>query len=283
MIAFLGMGLLGSNFVRAMRKRGEEVHVWNRTGSKAKALEPMGAKAFTTPAEAVKDAKRIHLTLSDDAAADSVLEQASANFEPDVIIIDHTTTSATGAAERTEYWKKRGITYIHAPVFMGPANALEGSGMMLISGDQNLIKKLEPELSKMTGSLSNLGPASNRAAAFKLLGNHFLIGFTASITDTSALGKALNLSTEETAKIFDVFNVGATIPARIKRILSADYNNPSWELFMARKDARLMAEEAEHSHISLSVIPGIAKKMDELIEQGNGNKDWTIIGKDAIV
>jgi len=54
MIAFLGTGLLGSNWVRAMRKRGEEVHVWNRTGSKAKALESDGAKVFATPAEAVK-------------------------------------------------------------------------------------------------------------------------------------------------------------------------------------------------------------------------------------
>src|SRR5437762_2898757 len=99
MIAFLGTGLLGSNWVRAMHKRGEEVHVWNRTPSKAKALEADGAKAFATPAEAVKGAVRIHLAVSDDAAVDSILEQASVNFEKDVIIIDHTTTSASGAKE----------------------------------------------------------------------------------------------------------------------------------------------------------------------------------------
>ena len=52
MKAFLGMGLLGSNFVRAMIKKGDQVQVWNRTPSKAKALETYGAKAFDDAADA---------------------------------------------------------------------------------------------------------------------------------------------------------------------------------------------------------------------------------------
>jgi len=38
MIAFYGMGLLGSNFVRALRRRNQPVRVWNRTPEKAAAL-----------------------------------------------------------------------------------------------------------------------------------------------------------------------------------------------------------------------------------------------------
>ena len=87
MIAFLGTRLLGSNFVKAFIKKGNQVHVWNRTGSKAKALEASGAKAFDEPWEAVRGAERIHLTSSDDLAVDSILEKASAGFEPGVIII----------------------------------------------------------------------------------------------------------------------------------------------------------------------------------------------------
>ena len=46
MIAFLGTGLLGANFTRALLKKGEQVNVWNRTSEKAKALETYGARAF---------------------------------------------------------------------------------------------------------------------------------------------------------------------------------------------------------------------------------------------
>src|ERR1700759_1942540 len=122
MKAFLGMGLLGANFTKALLKKGEEVHVWNRTAAKAKALEADGAKAFDNVADAVRGADVIHITLKDDAVVNEVLEQARVGFAPGVTIIDHTTTSAHGAAERTELWKSRGYTYVHAPVFMGPQN-----------------------------------------------------------------------------------------------------------------------------------------------------------------
>ncbi len=62
MIAFLGTGLLGSNFVRAMRRRGLEVQVWNRSPARARALEADGARAFDDPAAAVAGASRVHVT-----------------------------------------------------------------------------------------------------------------------------------------------------------------------------------------------------------------------------
>src|SRR5580704_14885613 len=129
MIAFLGMGLLGSNFVRAYRRRGEDVRVWNRSPAKAIALEAEGARAFSDPAEAARGAARVHLTLSDDAAVDEVLERARPGLEPGVLLVDHTTTSPAGTRARVERWKERGVEFKHAPVFMGPQNALESTGI----------------------------------------------------------------------------------------------------------------------------------------------------------
>jgi len=282
MKTFLGMGLLGSNFVKALLKRGEEVHVWNRTASKAKALEADGAKAFDNIADAVKGADRVHLTLKDDDSVNEALEQASVGFAPGVIIIDHTTTSAHGAAERTEKWKSRGYTYIHAPVFMGPQQALESTGTMMVSGDQAIINIIEPELAKMTGKVLNFGTDNNKAAGMKLIGNLFLIAMTAGVADSLALAKALGISADDVATLFNSWNPGAMLPARLKKITSNTFDQPSWELDMARKDARLMMEEAQHGGIPLMVIPAIATEMDRWIAKGHGHDDWTVIGKDAV-
>jgi 3-hydroxyisobutyrate dehydrogenase len=281
MIAFLGTGLLGSNFVKALRKKGEQVQVWNRTPSKAKALESEGAVAFADPAAAVKGAARVHLTLSDDQSVDQVLKAASPGFAPGIFIIDHTTTSAAGAATRTDYWKGQGYTYFHAPVFMGPQNALESTGVMLISGDQQLIKILEPILKSMTGQLINFGPITNRAAGMKLLGNLFLMTITGGLSDLLALAKSLGIPAADVQSLLGIWNPGSMIPARLKRILTGEFQNPSWELNMARKDARLMME-ATQGHSSLTIIPSIAAKMDSWIEKGHGHDDWTIIAKDNI-
>lgn len=282
MIAFYGMGLLGSNFVRALRKRGETVHVWNRTGDKARALEPEGARAFDDPAQAVRGATRLHLTLSDDAAVDDVLERARPGFGPGLVIVDHTTTSATGTAARAKRWAERGVAFQHAPVFMGPVNALESTGLMLASGDRARFDALEPELGKMTGKLVYLGPLPERAAGMKLLGNLFLIAMTAGLADVFALAKDLGIPAAEAGALFDLFNPGSLLPVRVKRMLSGDFDNPSWELAMARKDARLMLEEAARGELPLTVIPAVAREMDRHLEQGHAKQDWTVIAKDAL-
>jgi 3-hydroxyisobutyrate dehydrogenase len=282
MIAFYGMGLLGSNFVRALRRRGETVRVWNRSPEKARALASEGATPFDDPAEAARGTARVHLTLSDDAAVDDVLERARPGLGRDTIIVDHTTTSPAGTAARAARWAERGIGFQHAPVFMAPQHALESSGVMLASGDKGRYEALAPELSKMTGKLVYLGPQPERGASMKLLGNLFLMSMTGGLADMFALAKALAVPPAEAKQLFDFFNPGVTVGARANRMLEGDFANPSWELAMARKDARLMIEAAEAGAASLMLIPAIAKEMDRWIEKGHGKEDWTVIGKAGI-
>jgi 3-hydroxyisobutyrate dehydrogenase len=282
MIAYLGLGLLGSSFVRALLARGETVHVWNRSPDKARDLEQYGARVFDDPAAAVRDADIVHLTLSDDAAVDDVLERASAGFRDDALVVDHTTTSPVLTAERAKRWAERGVAFMHAPVFMGPPNALAGTGVMMASGDRARFDSLAPHLEKMTGKLVYLGPDPARAAGMKLLGNHFLVVMGVGLMDTLALAKALDIPQDEVANLFAFFNPGTMIPARLERIRSADYANPSWNLAMARKDVRLMTEAAEARGVSLDALPGIAEAMDAWIAKGHSGDDWTVISTDAL-
>jgi len=282
MIAFLGTGLLGSGFVRALLRRGEKVHVWNRTAEKARALEAHGARAFADPEDAVRGASRVHLALSDDAAVDEVLERARRGLAPGVLVADHTTTSPEGTAARVRRWDERGVAFQHAPVFMGPQNALESTGLMLASGNRARFDALSPALQAMTGKLVYLGPQPGRASEFKLLGNLFLMFLTTGIADMLSLAKAMGVSPSDAVSLFELFNPGASVGARAKRVLEADFAHPSWELSMARKDARLMLEEAQRHGASLAVLPAIAAEMDRWIARGHGRDDWTVIAKDAL-
>jgi 3-hydroxyisobutyrate dehydrogenase len=280
--AFLGMGLLGSNFVKAMLQKGDTVQIWNRTASKAKALEQFGAKAFSNVDEAVQGADIIHVTLKDDATVDEVLATAAKGLKHGAVMIDHTTTSVKGAVQRTAYWKSKGFTYLHAPVFMAPQNALESTGFMLVSGDQSVIEKYEPTLSKMTGKLLNFGEQEGKAAGIKLSGNLFLLSLTAGLADALALAKVHDIQPSELLQLFNNWNPGAMVPARLKRITEAKFNEPSWELNMARKDAGLMLSAANDAATDLAIIPAIATVMDEWIAKGHGNDDWSVIAKDSL-
>lgn len=278
--AFLGMGLLGSNFVRAMRRRGEAVQVWSRSAEKAEALAAAGAVPYATPAEAVGGASRVHLTLSDDAAVDAVLEAARPGLAPGAVLVDHSTTSPAGAAARVARWHERGHPFQHAPVFMGPQHALESTGLMLASGDRARFDELAAALGRMTGKLVWLGPDEGRAAALKLVGNLFLMAMSAGLVDALRLGKAMGVPPAEAGALFDLFNPGAFVPARVQRILAAEHDRPSWALEMARKDARLMAEAAGGAE-ALTLLPALLQVMDRGLAEGLGQKDWMVIARDV--
>jgi 6-phosphogluconate dehydrogenase (decarboxylating) len=169
-IAFLGTGLMGTGFIRRARANGLTVRAWNRSAAKAQALateDAAGVTACATVAEAVRGAERIHLSLADDASVDAVLEPLAGALPAGAWVVDHTTTAVRPTAERVARWTARGVRYVHAPVFMAPANCAEGTGWMLISGDPARHEALQPALKAMTGSLVYLGPQPDRLQAVR--------------------------------------------------------------------------------------------------------------------
>jgi 3-hydroxyisobutyrate dehydrogenase len=165
---------------------------------------------------------------------------------------------------------------------MGPPNALESTGYMLVSGDQAVVNKFEPELSKMTGKLLNFGPEEGKAAGIKLAGNLFLISMTTGLSDALAVAKAQGIAPAELLALFDAWNPGAAAPARLKKIIEGNFSNPSWELNMARKDAGLMIDAAKQGGTHLAAIPTIAAEMDRWIAKGHGSDDWSVIASDNV-
>jgi 3-hydroxyisobutyrate dehydrogenase len=97
-----------------------------------------------------------------------------------------------------------------------------------------------------------------------------------------ALGRAMGVEPGELAALFDHFNPGAQAPARFKRVLDADYANPSWELAMARKDARLMLAEVDRAGGALEFLPILAARMDRFLAEGQGHADWTVIARELV-
>jgi 3-hydroxyisobutyrate dehydrogenase len=272
-IAFLGTGRLGSGFVRRLLDLGVPVHVWNRSPAAAKALEAYGAKAFATAAEAIADVDRVHLALADDASVDAVLEPLVDKLPATTWVIDHTTTAPTPTGARARAWAARGKTYLHAPVFMGPANAAEGSGIMLLCGDPQACSVVLPDLEKMTGKVFEMGADPARAATFKLVGNLSLLGMTALAGDIVRLAAAAGVEPADAVAMFKAFNPGAMVPARAAKVASGPFEPASFTASMARKDVRLMIEEAARGGVELTVMPAVAKRYDEAIAAGEASLD----------
>ncbi len=278
-IAFLGTGLLGSAFVEAAAKRGDQVTVWNRTYDKARALEQFGARVAATPAEAVRGAARVHLVLTDDAVVDEVIAALRPGLGADVIIVDHSTTQPALTAERSRRLQAEGVGYLHCPVFIGPAAARASEGTILVSGPRALFDAAQAELSRMAARLEYCGERPDVAAVYKLCGNAFIVGINALVADVLAVAAGSGVDGADALRVIAFFNPAAIVTGRGNTMLSGDWT-PSFELAMARKDVRLMEEAADGR--PLAALPGIATRMDDLIAQGHGADDLAVLAQDAV-
>lgn len=274
-IAFLGAGLMGTGFIRRMLKNGHEVRVWNRSPEKAAALAAEGAVACGEAASAVEGVERIHVMLSDDRAVDQVLEPIRDRIPADTWIIDHTTTAPSPTAERAARWAARGRVYLHAPVFMSPKNTEEGIGFMLVSGDPARVEAVMPELEQMASKVIRLADKPETAASYKLFGNLVLIGIQGVIAEVLRLAHAVGVKPADAVALFTQFNPGETLPVRAAKIAGGPYEPASFAVSMARKDVRLMIEEAARHGVRLELMPLIADLYDQAIARGEGSLDTT--------
>jgi len=156
---------------------------------------------------------------------------------------------------------------------MGPQHALEGGGMMLLSGDKSRHDALLSELQKMTGRVLYVGEGAHRAAAFKLIGNLSLIAITGIFADVNRFAKAAQVSTQDAMAFFNEFNPGVAIPARAAKIAAGQFSPANFEMTMARKDVRLILEQADRGGMKLFTMPGVAALLDVGIARGDGSLD----------
>jgi 3-hydroxyisobutyrate dehydrogenase-like beta-hydroxyacid dehydrogenase len=278
-IAYLGTGLLGAAFVEAALGRGDQVTVWNRTVAKARVLEPLGARVAPTPADAVRGADRVHLVLHDDAVVDEVIAQLRAGLAPGTIIVDHTTNQPALTAARAVRLTAEGVSYLHCPVFIGPAAARRSKGVILASGPRALFDRVEEALAPQASRVDYLGERADLAAVYKLAGNAFVIGLTALLADVFQIAGGAGVSPSDAMRLFDFFDPMLVIGGRGKLLAAGDFT-PGFELTMARKDVRLMLETAGGATPLL--LPAIAARMDALIAVGHGSDDFGVIGRDAV-
>jgi 3-hydroxyisobutyrate dehydrogenase len=278
-VAFLGTGMLGSGMVEGMLRRGDSVTVWNRTDSKARALEALGARVAPTPADAVANADHIHMTLPDDDIVERIVDSFRPRIQPDAVILDHSTTSPRRTKVRLEHMRQEGVKFLHAPVFMSPQMARDSIGLMLVSGAPGLFDAVRGELQKMTGEVWYVGEQGHVAASYKLFGNSMLFAITGGIADVFAMARSLDIAPADALSVFSKFHIGAVLKARGDKMARRDFS-ATFELAMARKDMRLMLEAADGQ--PLTVLPRVARRMDEAIAKGHGKDDLGAIAAEML-
>jgi 3-hydroxyisobutyrate dehydrogenase/2-hydroxy-3-oxopropionate reductase len=195
-VAVLGTGKMGGAIARRLKAGGFHVSVWDRTRSKAEALQV--GPVSDSPADAAREADVLISMVTGPQALRDVYFGPSGVFAAaaETTVVDMSTAGPAAAQELADAAALKGAKLVEAPV-IGSVPAVN-SGTLLILAGAALIEDLEsvrPVLQQL-GEVHYVGDVES-AATLKLVANSFLGIVSAGAAELMAAGTAQGLDPEQ--------------------------------------------------------------------------------------
>jgi 3-hydroxyisobutyrate dehydrogenase len=165
---------MGLGMAQRVLKAGHDLRVYNRTGSKAAALQLAGARVCETPREASERAAAVIAMTADDVSSRSIWlgpdGVLSAQLAPRALAIECSTLSYDWVLELANEGQARGLRYIDAPVTGLPENAAAGTLTVLVGADPHDLEIARSLLSAISNRILCFGGIGS-GTAYKLIIN----------------------------------------------------------------------------------------------------------------
>ena len=195
-VAVLGTGRMGGAIAHRLKAGGFQVSVWDRTKSKAEALDV--GRVADSPADAIREADVVVSMVTGPQAVREVYFGPAGVFPAAAkkTILEMSTAGPGVAQELATAAKLNGARLIEAPV-MGSVPAVN-SGTLVILAAAALVEDLEaarPVLQQL-GEVHYVGELGS-AAALKLVANCFLAIISAGAAELMAAGTRRGLEPEQ--------------------------------------------------------------------------------------
>jgi 3-hydroxyisobutyrate dehydrogenase-like beta-hydroxyacid dehydrogenase len=185
-IAFLGIGRMGLPMARRLCEAGFEVHAWNRTLAKAKALAVYGAKVHEQAVQAVSGAEVVVSMLEHGQITEGVLfgQGVAQAMKKGSLLLDMSSSKPREARDHAARLTALGLHHVDCPVSGGTVAAENGSLVMMAGGLAADVERLQAVL-KVFGRVTHVGP--HGAGQLTKLANQMIVGGTIGVVAEALL------------------------------------------------------------------------------------------------
>jgi 3-hydroxyisobutyrate dehydrogenase-like beta-hydroxyacid dehydrogenase len=282
-IAFIGLGNMGSPMAANLIKAGHKLTVYNRTRSRAEALQSEGARVANTPGEAASGAEVAITMLADDHALESVVFGKGSlldSLPPNAIHVSMSTISVALSRRLAAAHAERKQHYVSAPVFGRPEAAAAAKLFIVAAGPAAQIDRCRPLFDSMGQKTFIAGDDASGANLMKLAGNFLITAVIEGLAESFALVRKAGLD----ANLFHEILTSSLFNAPIYKTYGALINSQKFEpagfkLPLGLKDNRLLLAAAEENSVPMPMASLIRDRFLAALGQGMGELDWSAISK----
>ena len=277
----IGLGGMGTGLAKSLLRAGHRVTVFNRTRSRAEALQANGAIVGATVAETCRSGIVLTMVADDSALESQVFGDGGilASLPRGGVHISCSTISVALSDRLTAAHSGAGQEFVSCPVFGRPEAAEAGRLAVVAAGPAQVVNRCKPLFESFGPKLLVVGEKPSLANVVKLSGNFLIASVLESLSEALAFARKSGvdpavLTDFLTSTLFDapVYKIYEGL------IVAGNYDNVGFALPLGLKDIRLVMQAAESQSVPMPIASVIRDRFLTAMARGNANKDWSALG-----
>jgi len=249
-IGFFGIGAMGCGMAVNLVKAGFKVSAYDPSASARSTFETRsGATAAASAREACENQDAIVTMLGDGKVVRAALFGDDAPIKSartGTLVIDCSSSSPPDTLSLGTELSQRGIGLIDSPVSGAQKGADDGTLTLMVGGDADLVKRADRILHAMGKSIFHTGPLG-AGHAMKTINNYVAALNLISALQGLLVGQKYGLDPEQMVDIINAsYGRNAATEFVLKQQITSGKFAANFKMWLAAKDARVMAETARH-------------------------------------
>jgi 3-hydroxyisobutyrate dehydrogenase len=258
-----------------LAKAGHDTVVYNRTAAKAEQwVAEYGGTSAATPRAAASDAEFVFCCVgNDDDVREVVLGEDGilAGIDEGVVVVDHTTASATIAREIYATAAAQAVGFLDAPVSGGQAGAENGQLTVMVGGDEAVFARAAPVIDCYAKATTLIGPVGSGQLA-KMVNQICIAGVVQGLSEGLHFAQCAGL---DPAIVIESISKGAAqswqMENRWETMVAGDFDF-GFAVDWMRKDLGITLEEAKRNGAQLELTELVDRFYAEV--QALGGNRW---------
>jgi 3-hydroxyisobutyrate dehydrogenase-like beta-hydroxyacid dehydrogenase len=172
-LGFVGLGVMGGRVVKRLLEAGHRVTGTNRTRSKAEWLIELGMAWADTPRDVATASDVVLSMVTDTGALLAIAEGPDgivAGLRPGTAFVDMSSIAPGASRELAEAVRATGAVMLDAPVSGSVSTLEEGRLSIMVGGDADAFRRVEPILRDIGPVVTHVG-GNGQAVAMKIATN----------------------------------------------------------------------------------------------------------------
>ena len=278
-VGFVGLGTMGGRMVERLLAAGHEVSGWNRTPSRAEWLVGKGMRWAGCPREVAERSEFVLTMVTDTSALEAVTEGPEgilAGLGPGKVFVDMSTVSPAASRAVAEKVAARGAAMVDAPVSGSVVTLVEGKLSVMVGGDAEIFRRVEPVLKDIGPRVTHVG-RNGQAVLMKIATNLGLAVQMLAFSESVLLAEKGGIAREVAVEVLTNSVIASPMVKYRAGYVLDQIEEVMFDCSMMQKDMRLALDAGRQFAVPLPTTAVTNEFLTAARGMGLGKRDFAVM------